>query len=52
MSMTPAALRFELDYLEVPAPKILLKPQIVLQNKAFPAMKFSFLNAAKAGNDL
>lgn len=32
-SKTQAKLRFELDYLEVPAPKILLKPKIVLQNK-------------------
>ncbi|WP_068467207.1 DEAD/DEAH box helicase [Candidatus Protochlamydia phocaeensis] len=34
LAMTPAALRFELDYLEVPAPKILLKPKIVLLNEA------------------
>lgn len=33
MSITPALLRFELDYLEVHAPKILLKPRIVLQNQ-------------------
>lgn len=33
MSMTSAKVLFELNYLEVPAPKILLKPKIVLQNK-------------------
>ncbi len=31
LSSHPAVLRFELDYLEIPAPKILLKPSIVLQ---------------------
>lgn len=29
----PAFLRFELDYLEVPTPKILLKPQVILHDK-------------------
>lgn len=33
-SLKSALLRFELTYLEVPAPKILLKPEIVLDGKA------------------
>jgi SNF2 family DNA or RNA helicase len=32
MSRTPAMIHFELDYLEVPAPKILLKPSILLED--------------------
>ncbi|MBA2369751.1 MAG: DEAD/DEAH box helicase family protein [Candidatus Protochlamydia sp.] len=32
LSFTPSILRFELNYLEVNAPKILLKPKILLQN--------------------
>lgn len=49
MSMTPAALRFELNYLEVPAPKILLKPQIVLQNKAISCDDVLLFECAKPG---
>ncbi len=33
LAINTAMLRFELDYLEVNAPKILLKPKIVLQNR-------------------
>ena len=33
LAVNPATLRFELDYLEVPLPKILLKPEIVLQDQ-------------------
>lgn len=33
LSLNPAILRFELDYLEVPTPKILLNPKIVLHHK-------------------
>ena len=49
MSRTPAGLRFELDYLEVPAPKILLKPQIVLQNKIFSCEEVLLFECAKPG---
>ncbi|WP_075883333.1 DEAD/DEAH box helicase [Candidatus Protochlamydia sp. W-9] len=34
LAISPALLRFELNYLEVNAPKVLLKPKIVLQNEA------------------
>lgn len=33
LAMMPAILRFEINYLEVPMPKILLNPKIVLQNQ-------------------
>jgi SNF2 family DNA or RNA helicase len=49
MSLTPAALRFELDYLEVPTPKILLKPQIVLQNKIIACEEVLLFECAKPG---
>lgn len=49
MSMTPAALRFELHYLEVPTPKILLKPQIVLQNKVIACEDALLFECAKPG---
>lgn len=49
MSMTPAQLRFELDYLEVPSPKILLKPQIVLQNKVVACEDALLFECAKPG---
>ncbi|MFI0434468.1 MAG: SNF2-related protein [Parachlamydiaceae bacterium] len=49
MSMTPAKLRFELDYLEVPAPKILLKPQIVLQNTVIFCEEGMLFDCAKPG---
>jgi SNF2 family DNA or RNA helicase len=49
MSRTPASLRFELNYLEVPAPKILLKPQIVLQNKTILCEEVLLFECAKPG---
>lgn len=49
MSKTPATLRFELDYLEVPTPKILLKPQIVLQNKIISCEEVLLFECAKPG---
>lgn len=49
MSMTPAALRFELNYLEVPTPKILLTPQIVIQNKAISCDDILLFECAKPG---
>lgn len=49
MSMTPAILRFELDYLEVPTPKILLKPQIVLQQKVIVCEEALLFECAKPG---
>lgn len=49
MSMTPAAFRFELDYLEIPSPKILLKPQIVLQNKTVSLDEIFLFECAKPG---
>ena len=49
MSITPAALRFELDYLEVPAPKILLKPQIVIAEQGDSCEEFFYLNVPSRG---
>lgn len=49
MSTTPIGLRFELDYLEVPAPKILLKPQIALQNKAIAFEEGLLFECAEPG---
>ncbi len=49
MSRTPATLRFELDYLEVPSPKILLKPQIVLQNKTILCEEALLFECTKPG---
>jgi SNF2 family DNA or RNA helicase len=49
MSRTPVSLRFELDYLEVPTPKILLKPQIVLQNKIISSEDVLLFECAKPG---
>lgn len=49
MSMTSAALRFELNYLEVPTPKILLKPQIVLQSKVVSCDEILLFECAKPG---
>lgn len=49
MSLTPAILRFELDYLEVPSPKILLKPQIVLKNKVISCEEVLLFECAKPG---
>jgi len=49
MSMSPAALRFELDYLEVPTPKILLKPQIVVHNKSISCEEVLLFECAKPG---
>lgn len=49
MSMIPAVLRFELDYLEVPSPKILLKPQIVLQNKVVACEETLLFECAMPG---
>lgn len=48
-SMIPAVLRFELDYLEVPSPKILLKPQIALRNKVIPSDDVLLFESAKPG---
>ncbi len=33
LALNPAIIRFEMNYLKVPTPKILLKPEIVLQNE-------------------
>jgi len=49
LSVTPAILRFELDYLEVPTPKILLKPQIVLQNKTVTCEEVLLFECAHPG---
>lgn len=46
----PSILRFELDYLEVNAPKILLKPKIVLHNKTtIPCEESLLFECAKPG---
>src|SRR5262249_6175189 len=49
MSMIPATLRFELNYLEIPTPKILLKPQIVLQNRIIVCEEALLFECAKPG---
>jgi SNF2 family DNA or RNA helicase len=50
LSLIPATLRFELDYLEVPMPKILLNPKIVLPNQAVIGCSDTFLfECAKPG---
>lgn len=49
LSMTPAILRFELNYLEIPTPKILLKPQIVLQSKVIACEEALLLECTKPG---
>lgn len=49
MSMTPASFRFELNYLEVPTPKILLKPQIDLQNMSVSCDDVFLFECAKPG---
>lgn len=49
ISMTPAVLRFELNYLEVPTPKILLKPQIVFQDKMIACEEPLLFECAKPG---
>ncbi len=50
LSLTPGVLRFELDYLEVPAPKILLKPTILLHNKTIISCEEALLfECAKPG---
>lgn len=49
MSMTAATLRFELDYLQVSTPKILLKPQIILQNQVISLDEILLFECAKPG---
>lgn len=50
LAVTPAALIFELDYLEIHAPKILLKPKISLQNGVMIACEDALLfESAKPG---
>lgn len=43
LAPNPAILRFELNYLEVPAPKILLRPMIVLHNNLVIACEEALL---------
>lgn len=49
ISKTHAGLRFELEYLEVPTPKILLKPKISLQNKVISSEEAMIFECAKPG---
>lgn len=50
LSKTPAVLRFELEYLEAPAPKILLKPTIILDDISIVSVEDVFLfECAKPG---
>lgn len=49
LSPSPAQLRFELEYLEAPAPKILLKPEIVLDGKATRPEDVHFFECAAPG---
>lgn len=48
-SLSPAILRFELDYLEVSSPKILLKPQIALKNQVVSCEEVLLFECAKPG---
>lgn len=48
-SPSPAALRFELEYLEAPAPKILLKPEILIENQAAKPEEVCFFECEKPG---
>lgn len=49
ISITPAVLRFELNYLEIPTPKIILKPQIVFQDKMIACEEPLLFECAKPG---
>ncbi|MEI8125292.1 MAG: DEAD/DEAH box helicase [Parachlamydiaceae bacterium] len=48
-SVSQAILRFELEYLEVPAPKILLKPEILLEDGVITPQDVCFFECAKPG---
>lgn len=48
-SLVPVALRFELEYLEIEAPRILLKPEIILQGKSLKVDDLRLLECAKPG---
>jgi SNF2 family DNA or RNA helicase len=48
-SPSHAALRFELKYLEAPAPKILLKPEILLEGRPTKPEEVCFFECAKPG---
>lgn len=48
-SPEPAVLRFELEYLEVIAPKLLLKPGILLHGKSLKLENVCFLECSKPG---
>lgn len=48
-SPSHALLRFELEYLESPAPKILLKPEILLEGKPTKPEDVCFFECAKPG---
>lgn len=50
LAMNPAVIRFEMNYLEVPNPKILLKPKIVINENAIVACEEVLLfECAKPG---
>lgn len=48
-STSHAQIRFELEYLEAPAPKILLKPEILLEGKAYKPEEVCFFECANPG---
>jgi len=48
-SMLPASLHFELEYLEAPAPKILLKPKILLEGKTAAPEEVCFFECTLPG---
>lgn len=49
-SNSPSMLRFELEYLEAPAPKILLKPTLVLDNtRIIPVEEATLFECSKPG---
>lgn len=48
-SSIAAKLRFEMEYLEAPAPKILLKPEISLEGKSFRAEEVCFFECSQPG---
>lgn len=49
ISKTPAVLLFELKYLEAPSPKLLLKPEILLDGSAVAPEEACFFECAKPG---
>lgn len=50
VALNPAEIRFQMDYLEIPSPKVLLKPDLILQNElAVSFMEVTLFECAKPG---